>query len=83
MKKDKNIIKGDRFVELKTVKEREFYAVVEKKVKVPVKGEPNTFTNETKSFVITAVGTRIQAKNELNQEAKRLGAKLVHFGGFK
>lgn len=67
MKENKNILKGNRHAELKTVKNHKFYATIEVK---------------DKTFVYSHEGTRIEARRELQAIAKELGGKISHFGGF-
>lgn len=68
MKKNKNIIKGNKQAELKGVTKHMFYAVIQI-------GE--------KSYVEEFEGTRIEAKRELQDVANKMGGKITHFGGFR
>jgi hypothetical protein len=67
MKENKNILKGNRHAELKTVRNHSFYATIEVK---------------DKTFVYSYVGNRLEAKRELEAIAKELGGTISYFGGF-
>ncbi|PGO60614.1 hypothetical protein [Priestia megaterium] len=81
MTENKNILKGNKHAELHTVRNKEFYAVIEtkKKVKDKFTGKETTRTTTT---IESAVGTRIEAKNELEAVAKENGGTVAYFGGF-
>jgi hypothetical protein len=67
MKENKNILKGDKQVELKVVRDTEFYI---------------TFTTKDGSFTATHVGTRMEAKNALYALAKKEKGQVTYFGAF-
>jgi len=62
MRVDKNILKGNRFADLKTVKKRNFYVVM---------------TIDKKDVVVTFEGTRIDAKNYFDAVAKANKGKIT------
>ncbi|MDS7057149.1 hypothetical protein NXG04_07605 [Klebsiella pneumoniae] len=79
MKTNKNILKGNRHVELKAITKHDFYAVVELTTKDKA---GNTIK---KDVIVTTENptTRIRAEKELHLEAKKMGGTVKHFGGFK
>lgn len=78
MNQDKNIIKGNRHAEMRTVTEHSFYAVIEIKVKNVIDG-----STRIKTVIESAFGSRIKVKKELENVARSLGGKVTYFGGFK
>ena len=71
MRKNKNMIKDNNRVSMKPARKKEFYVIVEEKVKM------KDGSTETKSFVDSFVGSRMEAKNELEG---RHGKKITYFG---
>lgn len=80
MKLNKNMLKDNARMENKPATKSKFYAVIDMKVKVMIDGKEAT---EVKSFVASAFGTRLQAKQELESLARANGGKITHFGGFR
>lgn len=71
LKLNKNMIKEDVRVGFKAVKEREFYVIVEEKVKM------KDGSTEIKSFMESIFDTRLRAKNILED---KYGDRIVYFG---
>lgn len=81
MQMDKNIIKGNRFVGRKPIKNREFYGVVDFKKRVNKEnGKQETVTAST---LVTHYGTRMEAKREIERQVKAMKGTLTYFGAFK
>jgi hypothetical protein len=81
MTENKNILKGNKHAELHTVRNKEFYAVIETKTKAKDKFTGKE-TTRTQTAIVSAEGTRMEAKNELEAIAKQNGGTVSYFGGF-
>lgn len=79
MNKDRNIIKGNKFADLKVKRFKLWYAVIDIKVKQMVDGESKTVS---RSIVEQYYGTRSRAKRELEQLAKANNGKITHFNAY-
>lgn len=88
MKKDRNIIKGNKFHVPTSKKDKTFYAVIQiKSTKKQLKDALSKDAKEqgTPKFdevVKTAKGSRIVAFNELTDLARKLGGRITYFNAF-
>jgi hypothetical protein len=80
MTEDKNILKGNKQADFKVVHNHKFYGVIELKVKG--RDEKGKEVTKSKTIIVDAEGTRMQAKNEIEAIAKAKGGKVTYFGGF-
>lgn len=87
MKKDRNIIKGNKINVPTSVKEKTYYAVIQiksnkKQVEDALKKGSKESAPKFEDVVHTATGSRIVALNELRHVANELGGRITNFNAF-
>lgn len=82
MNQNKNMLKDNNRVEVMHSSKKNYYAVIEVKVKVKVEGKVDEYTMVTKSYLESYFGIHVVAKNELYRVAKKMGGKVTYFNAF-